>query len=134
MSVGKRIAEARRAVGLSQEALASKAGLTKSAVSQIESGATKSPTPQNLFRIAEALGASAELLVFGKGAPPKLGVREPAPSYLPEDELELLETFRRLPEQLKRDAQGHLRVLHLLSTKAHPAEHLAVKKRQEKNK
>ena len=64
-SVGERIAFARKMKGLDQEPVARAAGITKAALSQIETGVTKQPKPETLFRIADALDADPRFLVFG---------------------------------------------------------------------
>lgn len=62
----KRIKERRKEIGLSQEALGKKIGLTKGAISQWEVGAT-TPSGQNLYNLADALGVSAKWLLTGEG-------------------------------------------------------------------
>lgn len=69
-TIGERIAAIRTAKGLSQADLARAAGLTRSAISQVESGMTKSPSAENVFRIADALGVDARELTFGPGGKP----------------------------------------------------------------
>lgn len=64
-TVGDRIKHARESKGLDQAPLAKAAGITVSALSQIETGVTKSPRPETLFKIADALGTEARFLVFG---------------------------------------------------------------------
>lgn len=66
-TMGDRIKAARDALGITQEALGAVAGISGSAVSQLESGASKSINPENLFKIARKLGKSAEWLVTGEG-------------------------------------------------------------------
>jgi transcriptional regulator with XRE-family HTH domain len=62
---GKKLAEARRAAGLTQQELADKAGVHISHVQRIEAG-TSQPTVDVLKRLAEALRVSIDLLVFSK--------------------------------------------------------------------
>ncbi len=62
---GKKLAEARRAAGLTQQELADKAGVHISHVQRIEAG-TSQPTVDVLKRLAEALQVSIDLLVFSK--------------------------------------------------------------------
>ena len=66
-TIGSRIAEARLEKKWSQAELARQAGLTRSAIAQLESGLSKSPTPENMFRLADALGIDARDLTFGAG-------------------------------------------------------------------
>ncbi|UZR29057.1 XRE family transcriptional regulator [Methylococcus mesophilus] len=65
-TIGERIAFARKAAGLSQEELGAKLGVTKAAVSNWETGATKSPTPDNVLGVAKATGYRIEWLITGK--------------------------------------------------------------------
>ena len=65
-TIGDRIRRVREARGMSQSELARRAGgLTSQAINAIEGGQTKSPTPENLFFIADALETDARELVFG---------------------------------------------------------------------
>jgi transcriptional regulator with XRE-family HTH domain len=64
-TIGERIRIARAERNLAQGPLAKACRMTVSALSQIESGATKNPKPANLFAIADALGLEARYLVFG---------------------------------------------------------------------
>jgi transcriptional regulator with XRE-family HTH domain len=57
----------RRRKGLSQEALAIKAGVSQAAVSRVERGAGRSMTLRTIDRIAEALGARTSLRVYWQG-------------------------------------------------------------------
>lgn len=54
-----RLSEFRRAAGLTQRALADKAGVSQAAISAIECG-LKTPTVDRAFRIAGALGRRPE--------------------------------------------------------------------------
>jgi transcriptional regulator with XRE-family HTH domain len=60
--LGEEIRRARQKAGLSQEALADKAGLHRTYISLLERN-LKSPTLDTLFRICEALGISTANLV-----------------------------------------------------------------------
>ena len=59
--------QARKAANLNQSQLARMAGITPSAISQIESGQSKKPSADNLLPLARALGINPEWLVTGKG-------------------------------------------------------------------
>lgn len=65
LTIGQRIRTAREAKALEQKPLAKAARITVSALSQIETGATKNPKPQHIFAIADALDVEARYLVFG---------------------------------------------------------------------
>lgn len=62
MRIGERIAALREARGWTQTELASRAGVTASAINQIESGLTKRPSIETLFPIADALNVNAREL------------------------------------------------------------------------
>lgn len=66
--LGRRIAQARRSVRLSQPELADLAGVSKSLIGHMESGA-KRTSPDNLRRIAVALGLDYEELAGLAGYP-----------------------------------------------------------------
>lgn len=65
-TIGDRIRAAREQEGLSQQDLADAAGVSKSAVSQWETGDTKSLRPDNLFKIARRLDRRAEWIITGR--------------------------------------------------------------------
>lgn len=67
MKLKDRIRTARRKAGLSQEALARRCGVARSAVSNWESPAGAHPAASNLICIAEATGAAFEWLAMGRG-------------------------------------------------------------------
>jgi len=64
MSIGSRIKEARTALGWSQVKLAEEAGVTQSAIGNIESGTRQ--RPRELVSIARALQVSPEWLETGE--------------------------------------------------------------------
>ena len=64
-TVGDRIRIARQSKGLDLEPVAKAVGITVSALSQIETGQTKHPKPETLFKIADALDVEPRYLVFG---------------------------------------------------------------------
>ncbi len=66
MTPGKRIREARKASGLSQEKLAELMGVSRQAVTKWEADKT-SPTTDNLFRLADVLGTSVHALIGAEG-------------------------------------------------------------------
>ena len=67
MKIGQRIAALREAKGWNQSELAKRAGVTASAINQIESGLTRRPSIETLFPIADALDVDARELA---GLPP----------------------------------------------------------------
>ena len=62
--MGKRIMDRRKKFGLAQEALAEKSELTTQFVSYAESG-KRGMRPENLMKIAAALGVSTDYLLTG---------------------------------------------------------------------
>ena len=62
--MGKRIAERRKTLRLSQDELAEKADVTPQMLSTAERG-TKAIRPENLLKISAALGVSADYLLTG---------------------------------------------------------------------
>jgi transcriptional regulator with XRE-family HTH domain len=65
--LGQTVAKYRQAKGLSQEALAEKAGLHRTYLSDIERG-VRNPGIKNVVRLAKALGISTAELVEGVDA------------------------------------------------------------------
>lgn len=70
MTIGDRIKEARKAAKLTQDDLGKICKVSRAAVTQWETGTSKSTGGQNLFAIEQATGYSASWLANGKG--PKL--------------------------------------------------------------
>ncbi|ENA1773843.1 helix-turn-helix domain-containing protein [Yersinia ruckeri] len=64
---GERLLARREELGLTQEDLAAKAGITRMAISKIELGMTQKPRADNLFSLAKALHVNPNWLVSGKG-------------------------------------------------------------------
>ncbi len=62
MSLGTRIRDARQRRGLSQEKVAELVGVSRQAVAKWESGQS-APSTENLLRLAEVLGTTADLLM-----------------------------------------------------------------------
>jgi len=85
--IGRRILDRRKQLGLTQEALAEKAEVTTQFVSYAESG-KRAMRPENLLKISEALGVSADYLLTG--------------DMIDKDSLLLSEKLRMLtPKQLR---------------------------------
>jgi transcriptional regulator with XRE-family HTH domain len=86
IGIGDRVRTARRRLGWDREALAFHAGLSWSAIAQIESGRRRHPRPDTLATLAAALGVTTDYLVCGHPAHrPMLEHR--ALLYASEDEL-----------------------------------------------
>jgi transcriptional regulator with XRE-family HTH domain len=67
--IGKRIRDARRANGFSQEDLGDACSVTRSSISLWEKGRSL-PEDENLQTAARALGTTPQYLLTGKGKPP----------------------------------------------------------------
>src|SRR5215210_2040283 len=76
---GERLRRLREKAGLTQEELASRAGLTAKAVSALERGERKRPYPHTVRSLAEALGLTEEERASLTASVPGRGVQEPAP-------------------------------------------------------
>ena len=85
--VGRRIAERRKQLGMTQEMLAERGDMTPQFVSYAEAG-KRALRPENLLKLASALGVSADYLLTG--------------DIIDKDLLLLSEKLRRLtPEQVR---------------------------------
>lgn len=67
-TLAERVAKRREQLGLSQKTLAEKIQVSQQSINKIESGQTRSP--RNLDRLAEALEASPQWLLFGDESVP----------------------------------------------------------------
>ena len=87
LSVGKRIADRRKKLGLTQEALAEKSDLTTQFISYAESG-KRAMRPENLLSVSRALGVSTDYILTG--------------DIIDKDQLILSEKLNRLtPDQVR---------------------------------
>lgn len=66
-TIGERIRIAMDAAGLNQKELGDRVGVSKQAIGAMIKGKTKSPTPANVFAIADATGFEARWITTGKG-------------------------------------------------------------------
>lgn len=81
-TLGERIKERRMELGVSQAELARQVGVKPQAVTQWESGATKSLRPENLLRTRDVLGTTVDWLVYGRDPQgPRAEIREAPPPY-----------------------------------------------------
>ena len=90
MSIGKRIVELRKRMGLTQVQLAKKAGVSQPTVSSYESDPGAGYRAEILFKIAAALETTPEYLMRGTGEV-RLG-------DLKSDQRELISTIDKLSE------------------------------------
>lgn len=87
--VGKRVRGLRKALGLTQEQLSRRAGVSQPTISHIERGHTADLTGANLSALCGVLRTNAEFLLHGKGTP-----SPPLQAEL--EERELIDLFRRM--------------------------------------
>ena len=67
MLISERVKEARKASKLSQAQLAKQCNVTRSTISQIESGLIKSPSARLSIKLSQQMSVSLEWLINGKG-------------------------------------------------------------------
>lgn len=86
---GQRIRAARKAAGLTQEALAARLNVSKGAISQWEKDVITERNERVLFLLGDVLGVSSRWLALGDSPPGK-------PAHLNPDEAALIDAFRHL--------------------------------------
>lgn len=134
MSIGKRVREARKSAGLTQKELATKAGMTQSSLSELETGESAGTT--NVATLARHLGVNAYWLETGKGEPRGNGgsltqlqqIERAAPKlqFVSDEEASLLDFFRGTDaegrEMILSAAAGQPRVVRpsIVSDKSQP--------------
>lgn len=104
-TLGRLVRDARKARGWTQEGMAEITGISRSTITNIESGATKLPKPEQLEALERHLGLSKEVMLRAAG---RLDTPEgdivaamERISLLP-TEAERLAEFRRLPERVRQ--------------------------------
>lgn len=118
MDIGGRVREARKRSGLSQEALARRAGVTLAAIGQLERGVSTDPHYSTLAGIAAATGTTIATLVGEeRAAAPKASAPEAGLDELLKDNTRVGEWLRErgVVLGLLSDAQfaAHVRTLDL---------------------
>jgi transcriptional regulator with XRE-family HTH domain len=88
-TAGQRIRKAREAKGLSVREAATRIGMGKSSLSEIENGESKFPSAEVIFKMAEVLGVTARWIIEGEDGDLSVSTKE---------ESQLLEQFRGLNE------------------------------------
>lgn len=106
-TLAKRLIAARTEKGLSQQALATLAGVAQSTIGGLEAGTRESA--RKITAIADALGVSAAWLADGRGpreplavppaAPPERPVTRPQLQWVNEDEAEILSLYRQCADK-----------------------------------
>ena len=71
-----RIRQLRESSGLKVTELGKRIGITKSAISQIESGMTKEPKATHVHRLAVFFGVSTDWLITGRGSKKRVSLSE----------------------------------------------------------
>lgn len=99
--IGKIIREKRKALGLSQEQLSEKVGVSYQQIQRYENGGSMLNV-ENIQRIANAL--SIPISHFFEGASLQQSLSEPASSIVNIDEKNLLKHYRQIPENPDRQA------------------------------
>ncbi len=64
--MGYKIKDRRKQLGLSQEELSRRSGVSRSIISALESGKERITTTKTLLRLADALETTVDVLFFGK--------------------------------------------------------------------
>lgn len=82
-TLGERVTRLRKALELTQDELAKKAGVGQSTINGVEKGA-RQKMPSSLIEIAHALGVDAFWLKTGNGSQGKKTLEIPAPNYVQE--------------------------------------------------
>ncbi|KAF1367360.1 helix-turn-helix domain-containing protein [Yokenella regensburgei] len=109
MTLGQRIRQRRKDIGWSQKELSKAAGVTNSSISLWE-GDNTAPRGENLHKLSQALQCSPTWILFGDedktpGAPRQLD-RE---NQLSDDEIELLQLYRALPESEQKAQKSNMK-------------------------
>jgi transcriptional regulator with XRE-family HTH domain len=100
-SVGERIKQRRLEVGWTQDQLCTKAGLSKSFLSELENG-KRSVSAANLLDIARALSVSLDFLMTGKASketPTQVAIPSSLAEFAAEERLSLRQTLMLLDMQ-----------------------------------
>jgi transcriptional regulator with XRE-family HTH domain len=83
MPIGDRLKRLRKAAGMTQQALATAAGLSMSAIIHIEAGRIPDPRLSTLKALARALGVTLDELGSNGGEPAEGSAPEPPPEEPP---------------------------------------------------
>ena len=109
ITLGQRIRQRRKEIGLNQHQLSKAAGVSNSSISLWEADNT-APRGENLHRLADALQCSPTWILFGdEDKTPGEPISVDAGIQLSEDELELLKLYRSLPESEQKAQKNNMR-------------------------
>lgn len=112
MDVGTIIKQARTAKGFTQEELAEKVGVKKSAVAKWENGRVSEIKRSNLKKLADALGLKPSQLLGDIEADPVGTAAELADIYLDAELREMISEYKKLNTQKQAQVREYI---HLLS-------------------
>ena len=65
--IGKRVKQCRERLGISQEELAEKSGVSRGTISALENGVDRTTTSKTLVKLAQALNTSVDRIFFTEG-------------------------------------------------------------------
>ena len=111
MDVGAVIKQARIAKGFTQEQLAEKVGVKKSAVAKWENGRVSEIKRSNLKKLSEALGMNPNQLLGDIEDDPVNVAHELADIYMDVDLRETISLYRTLPAQKQAQVREYVRLL-----------------------
>ncbi|MFZ7104173.1 MAG: helix-turn-helix domain-containing protein [Peptococcaceae bacterium] len=112
-SIGQRIHYARKLRKLSLTDVKERTGLSTGNLSELENDKF-APSANALLALRKVFNVSADWLLTGDSPMTLLNnaeVKEEAAVYLSDEERKLLEAYRTLNEQNKRDIQGYIHVI-----------------------
>ncbi|GAB6042719.1 helix-turn-helix domain-containing protein [Endothiovibrio diazotrophicus] len=103
MEIGKRIRAARKEAGLTQDELAARVGVSRSAIAQWETRPKVLPSHANMDALTEVLRVNYEWLAKGNG-PMHRGASEPTGEYnaMPADLRRVMEIVSGWPTERRR--------------------------------
>ncbi|OAT15284.1 Cro/C1 family helix-turn-helix protein [Buttiauxella gaviniae ATCC 51604] len=109
MTLGQRIRQRRKDIGLSQSKLSKAAGVSDSSISLWESDTT-APRGENLHKLASVLQCSPTWILFGdEDKAPGEPVAQDEQLQISDEERELLQLYRSLPESEQQAQIQNLR-------------------------
>lgn len=109
ITLGQRIRQRRKQIGLSQNKLSKAAGVSDSSISLWESDTT-APRGENLHKLAAILQCSPTWILFGdEDKTPEEPVSPSDQQQMTDEERELLHLFRSLPESEQQAQMQNLR-------------------------
>ena len=111
MNVGELIKKERLARGMTQEELAEKVGVKKSAVAKWENGRVSEIKRSNLKKLSEALGVNPNMLLGDIGHDPVGVAHELADIYLDSDLRSMISAYKTLPYDKQAQVREYVYML-----------------------